>query len=130
MTKPEENNALETEREYRTNVSNRAFEFAMDQLKESYPKSEIETWERQRAEAVAWGADSTVPTPWIDVAAQVRGIPRNEFLARTLDKVNKFAFASAYLVGMRQGIEDAIAQAQTPGAVAAIAVNYTLPVAA
>ena len=127
MTKPEENNALETEREYRTTVSNRAFEFAMDQLKESYPKSEIETWERQRAEAVAWGDDASVPTPWIDIAAQVRVIPRDEFLSRTLDKVHKFAGASAYLVGRRQAIEDAIAQAQTPGAVAAIVIDYTLP---
>lgn len=127
MTEPAESNALETEHAYRLSVSNRAFEFAMEQLKESYPKSEIETWERQRAEAVAWSDDPSVLTPWIDVAAQTRGIPRDEFLARTLDKVHKFAYASAYLVGMRQGIEDAIAQAQTPGAVAAIAIDYTLP---
>ena len=127
MSEPLENNALETEQAYRLSVSNRAFAFAMAQLTAGYPEAEISSWERQRAEAVAWGDDPSVLTPWIDVAAQTRDIPRAEFLARTLDKVNKFAFASAYLIGMRQGIEDAIAQAQTPGAVAAIFIDYTLP---
>tara|TARA_R110000850_G_scaffold275207_1_gene414180 strand:+ start:45663 stop:46145 length:483 start_codon:yes stop_codon:yes gene_type:complete len=107
--------------------NNAAFEQAMLALTADYPPSEISSWERQRAEALGWQADNTAPTPWIDVAAQVRGVPRAEYLQRTAAKVALFAQASAFLVGRRQAIDDAIRQATTSAELEAIVIDYTLP---
>jgi len=107
--------------------NNAAFEQAMLALTADYPPSEISSWERQRAEALGWQADNTAPTPWIDVAAQVRGVPRAEYLQRTVNKVQLFAHASAFLVGRRQAIDDAIRQADTSAGLEAIVIDYTLP---
>ena len=109
--------------------NNAAFEQAMDSLTAGYPPSEISSWERQRAEAVAWGANDQALTPWIDIAAQVRGIDRAEYLGRTLAKVQLFAQASAYLVGKRQALDDAIRQAETVAELEAITIDYSLPTA-
>lgn len=110
-----------------TQRNNTAFESAMQGLTADYPPSEINSWERQRAEALAWNADPQAPTPWIDVAAQTRGVERDVYLARTLAKVNLFASASAFLVGRRQAIDDAIRAATTSAELEAIVIDYTLP---
>lgn len=107
--------------------NNAAFEQAMMALTVDYPPSEISSWERQRAEALAWQADSAAPTPWIDIAAQVRGLDRDDYLQRTVDKVHLFAQASAFLVGRRQAIDDSIRQATTVAELEAIVIDYTLP---
>ncbi|WP_425056702.1 hypothetical protein [Pseudomonas abyssi] len=107
--------------------NNAAFEQAMAGLTADYPPSEINSWERQRAEALAWDADQQAATPWIDIAAHTRGIDRGEYLARTLAKVHLFAQASAFLVGRRQALDDAIRQAETVADLQAIVIDYTLP---
>lgn len=107
--------------------NNLAYEAAIANLTRDYPAAEIQTWERQRAEVIAWEADENAPTPWIDLAASARGLDRNEYLARTLAKVHAFAQASAWLTGRRQGIDDAIRAAATPADLAAITIDYTLP---
>jgi len=107
--------------------NNAAYESAFAALTADYPPSEIATWERQRAEALAWDADSSAPTPWIDMAASARGIERTEYLSRTYAKAQAFAQASAYLTGLRQRYDDAIRAAKTPEQLAAIAIDYTLP---
>jgi len=107
--------------------NNTAYESAIAALTADYPPSEIATWERQRAEALAWHADPATPTPWIDIAASARGIERTEYLARTYAKASAFAQASAWLTGRRQGIDDAIRAATTPEQLAAIVIDYALP---
>lgn len=110
-----------------TKENNAKYEAAIGKMTSEYPDAEITTWERQRTEAVAWGADNSAPTPWIDIAAYARGLPRVEYLTRTLAKVIAFAGASAYLTGVRQGIDDQIRAAVTPADLAAITIDYTLP---
>ena len=110
-----------------TASNNAAYEQAIASLTCDYPAAEISTWERQRAEVIAWAADSTAPTPWIDIAATARGLDRGEYLSRTLAKVNAFAVASAYLTGRRQGIDDQIRAATTAAELAAVVIDYTLP---
>lgn len=107
--------------------NNTQYDAAISLMTCDYPAAEITTWERQRAEAVAWGADSTAPTPWIDIAATARGLDRDEYLERTLAKVNAFAMVSAYLTGRRQGIDDRIRAATTAEELAAVVIDYTLP---
>jgi hypothetical protein len=107
--------------------NNAAYETAISQMTADYPASEIATWERQRAEVIAWEADSTAATPWIDIAASARGLDRDIYLTRTLEKVHAFAQASAWLTGRRQGIDDAIRAATTLEELRAIMIDYTLP---
>ncbi|MGK8477792.1 hypothetical protein [Stutzerimonas stutzeri] len=108
-------------------ANNAAYESAIAALTADYPPSEIATWERQRAEALAWAADTAAPTPWIDIAAAARGLDRGEYLSRTLAKAQAFAQASAWLTGRRQGIDDALRAATTPAELAAVVIDYTLP---
>ncbi|MDP2244002.1 hypothetical protein [Pseudomonas sp.] len=109
--------------------NNAAYETAIAALTSAYPPSEIATWERQRAESLAWSINADAPTPWIDIASTARGIPRDEYLARTLIKATQFAQASAYLTGLRQRYEHDIKSATTAEQLAAITFDYTLPVA-
>tara|TARA_R110001606_G_C15332499_1_gene645714 strand:+ start:733 stop:1143 length:411 start_codon:yes stop_codon:yes gene_type:complete len=110
-----------------TGQNNAAFEQAMSALTSEYPEGEIKSWDRQRDEAIAWEQNSSATTPWIDIAAQTRGIDREVYLARTVTKVHLFADASAFLVGRRQAIDDAIRAATNSGELEAIAIDYTLP---
>lgn len=110
-----------------TAANNAQYDAAISSMTSDYPAAEISTWERQRAEVIAWASDSTAPAPWIDIAASARGLDRGEYLARTLGKVNAFASASAYLTGRRQGIDDQIRAATTAEELAGIVINYTLP---
>lgn len=115
-----------TMREGLTQQNNDAYEQALAQMTVDYPASEIATWERQRAEVIAWQADNTAATPWIDLAASARGLDRTEYLTRTLAKVQAFTQASAWLTGRRQGIDDAI-RAATLEELQAITIDYSLP---
>lgn len=108
-------------------ANNAQYDQSISALTLDYPAAEISTWERQRAEAVAWGADPAAATPWIDIAASARGLDRDEYLSRTLAKVTAFAGASAYLTGRRQGIDDQIRAATTAEQLAAVVIDYTLP---
>lgn len=109
-----------------TQRNNKAYESAIDQMTSDYPASEIQTWERQRAEVLDWHTDNAAATPWIDIAASSRGLDRSEYLARTLAKVQAFATASAWLTGRRQGIDDAIRSALTLEQVRSISIGYEL----
>lgn len=117
----------DAERPSRMAANNSAYDAAIALMTSAYPAAEIATWERQRDEAVAWGADRTAPTPWIDIAATARGLDREDYLERTLAKVNAFAVASAFLTGRRQGIDDALRAATTPDELNAVTIDYTLP---
>ncbi|MDY0250691.1 MAG: hypothetical protein RBR45_11660 [Pseudomonas sp.] len=107
-----------------TKRNNQAYENALSMMTSDYPPSEIQTWERQRAEVLAWNADPLAVTPWIDVAASARGLDRNEYLSRTLVKVQAFAAASAWLTGRRQGIDDSIRAAMTLEQVSSVSISY------
>lgn len=124
LTDAEEAQVIEAERVNAGNplaaaiaLNNSAYEAAIESLTAGYPPSEIATWERQRAEVMAWHLDDTSPTPWIDIAAQARGIQREDFLARTYAKAAQFAQASAYLTGLRQRYETEIKAAVDPSSV-------------
>ncbi len=106
---------------------NSMYEVAASMLKFGYTPSEIDTWGIQREEALAWHADNSKPTPWIDRTAQVRGIDRVELATRIVRNTGMFASASSFLTGRRQGIEDAITAATTQAELNAIVFDFTLP---
>lgn len=111
---------LQTIKDEALSAVNAAFQAAASALTSTYPEAEQKTWPRQEAEALAWQADSTAPTPYLDAVAAARGIDAVELRSRALAKVVAYHTASASLVGQRQALEDAIAAATTAAAVSAI----------
>lgn len=97
------------------------------QLTAGYPDFELQTWEIQRAESLAWNANQTAPTPTIDAMANARGIDRLTYLQKTLAKVQYFQVASAYLVGTRQKYADQAAAAKTQASLDKVVPVFTLP---
>lgn len=89
-------------------------------LTAGYPEFEKLTWADQKREALAWVADNTVATPYLDTLAAFRGISRQEYIEKTVSKVQLFQIASAKLVGQRQYYEDQIKIALAAGNVDAI----------
>lgn len=118
---PEPEPTPEQLRALRLWTNNAAYEQATAALTADYPQLEKDTWPTQDAESRAWLNDPAAPTPWIDRAAAVRGIEREEYLRRTLLKARQFVIMSAWLTGRRQGYEDAIKAGGRPE------LDYQLP---
>ncbi len=98
----------------------RGFEAASAALVEGYPPAERLTWPTQQAEALAWQANSTAPTPFLDGIAASRGITPEDMRQKTLENVLLFMGASQQLVGQRQKLKDQITAATTVEEVQAI----------
>jgi len=87
---------------------NEAYENAIFALTAGYPPNEIASWDKQEAEARAWLADNSTPTPWIDGAAGARNIPKPEFVAKVIAQANALAPVHGALSGKRQLLRDQI----------------------
>lgn len=108
-------------------MNNKAYEEAVQLHTSMYPQSEKDTWPTQDREIKAWVADpENAITSWIDAAALVRGIPREEYLQRTLIKTQQFEQLSAYLTGLRQRYEDLIKASTTHEELESIVFNYEI----
>lgn len=90
------------------------------QLTAGYPEPERLTWPAQQAEALAFAANSSASTPYLDGLAAARGIPQDEMRSRTLAAVQGFMVASQVLVGTRQKIQTQIDESQSIAALDAI----------
>ena len=108
-----------------TGIINTAFEAAAQALTAGYPPTERATWFMQQSEVLAWGADNTKPTPYLDGIAQARGIDPATMRQKTLDNVRLFMAASQFLIGTRQALRDQIAAATNESEVASI--NWPAP---
>jgi hypothetical protein len=105
---------------------NQAFNRAAEALTAGYPAAEIDTWHDQKIEALAWHANNSVATPYIDALASYRGIPRLLYLEKTVAKVLAFTEKAQRLVGTRQKYADQIALASTVAQVDAVSTTFTL----
>lgn len=85
---------------------NAAAQADVEPYTQGYPSFEQKTWDRQAAEAAAYAADSSAPTPWCDIAAASRGIDRVEFIGKVAAKTAAFMPLSAKVSGYRQKLED------------------------
>ena len=106
---------------------NGAYQQAIATLTPTYPNDERLTFDKQEAEARAWLADNSVPTPFVDALADGRQMEKAELVSRIIGKADAFAFSSGLLTGQRQRYEDLLDAAETPEAVAAIVPAYSLP---
>jgi hypothetical protein len=87
---------------------NANYEAAVNQMTAGYPQTEIASWPKQEREARAWVADNTVPTPWIDAAAEERGITKVDLVTKIVENADALAPLHGALTGKRQKLRDQI----------------------
>ena len=106
---------------------NATYNTATSALVETYPQTELLTFDKQESEARAWTADNNAETPLIDKLAEGRQIDKVELVRRIIAKADAFALATGYLTGQRQRFEDLLGKAQTVEEVEAIVPGYVMP---
>lgn len=92
---------------------NKAADKIMAALISTYPDREISTFDKQEAEARAYMADPTAPTPLLSALAKARGLSMDELVKRVIAKADAFAVASGYIIGQRQALEDQLDTCKT-----------------
>lgn len=92
---------------------NKAADKIMAALISTYPDREISTFDKQEAEARAYMADPTAPTPLLSALAKARGLSMDELVKRVIAKADTFAAASGYIIGQRQALEDQLDACKT-----------------
>lgn len=92
---------------------NKAADKIMAALISTYPDREISTFDKQEAEARAYMADPTAPTPLLSALAKARGLSMDELVKRVIAKADAFAAASGYIIGQRQALEDRLDTCKT-----------------
>lgn len=92
---------------------NKAADKIMAALISTYPDHEISTFDKQEAEARAYMADPTAPTPLLSALAKARGLSMDELVKRVIVKADAFAVASGYIIGQRQALEDQLDTCKT-----------------
>lgn len=92
---------------------NKAADKIMAALVSTYPDREISTFDKQEAEARAYMADPTAPTPLLSALAKARGLSMDELVKRVIAKADTFAAASGYIIGQRQALEDQLDACKT-----------------
>lgn len=92
---------------------NKAADKIMAALISTYPDREISTFDKQEAEARAYMADPTAPTPLLSALAKARGLSMDELVKRVIAKADAFAAASGYIIGQRQTLEDQLDTCKT-----------------
>lgn len=92
---------------------NKAADKIMATLISTYPDREISTFDKQEAEARAYMADPTAPTPLLSALAKARGLSMDELVKRVIVKADAFAAASGYIIGQRQALKDQLDTCKT-----------------
>jgi hypothetical protein len=77
------------------------FESAVSSLTAGWPQHEIQTWSKQEAEARAFVANQSSPTPMLTTIAATRGLTVSELAQRVIRDADAFTNASAHYVGLR-----------------------------
>ena len=88
------------------------------------PVFEVQGWVIQGAEAKAWKADPSAPTPTLDAIAKARGIEPDALRAGAYKKTMMYEGLVAAVTGQRQKYNDLLRAAKTAEAVNAIIVVY------
>ena|SRR5438874_8640732 len=97
-----------------------AFSSRIAAVKAGYPDEEVSSWPEQKAEAAAYNADKTAPTPLLASMARARGIALADLVSRVLANAAAWSVTSGALIGKRQRYEDQVAAAKNVDDVSAI----------
>lgn len=99
---------------------NAACDTALNLLKRTYPPGEVESWDKQEREAVAYKADVSTPTPLLTALSESRGVLLSELVERVIAKAETYAMLSGTIIGQRQRLEDELDRAEDAASIAAI----------
>lgn len=90
------------------------------------PSFEVQTWAQQAAEAKAWHADSTAPTPMLTIIAMQRGLPVDILRQKAYEKAVAYEQLVAVIAGKRQKYEQMLDAATTVDDIEKIVVTYAI----
>ncbi|PNX49321.1 MAG: hypothetical protein BV459_00275 [Thermoplasmata archaeon M11B2D] len=99
----------------------------MNSILLQYPRSEVFSWDKQEAEAIAWQSDNLASTPLIDQISTERNIDKTLLITKILEKALMFKQFSGCIFGQRQKLEDLVDAAATVAEVDAISVVIIPP---
>ena len=119
--------ALQERKKHRLELVNAAYENAVSALVNTYPPTELLTFDKQEAEARAYLDDASASTPFLSGLAAARGITLDDLVRRVIAKSDAFAVVVASLTGQRQRYEDLLDAAVTVEDLEAVVPEYTLP---
>ena len=108
-------------------IADAAQKFIDSIITDVYPEFEKLTFEEQKKEALAWEADNSSLTPYLDLLAGARGIDRVELINKVIVKVNEFQQVCFYIAGQRQAKTEVAKSATTTAELDAIDLSYSLP---
>lgn len=89
------------------------FEQRAEEIAGKYPWFERDTWQDQEAEALAYQADPTAPTPNLTGITQWRDITLAELVQRVIANAAAWRAVAPDLCGQRQAASDQIEAAKT-----------------
>ena len=124
---PTEEELLERAKTAKLYEINAAYEAATSAIVETYPKTELLTFDKQEAEARSYNDDPTATTPFVDALAAGRTMDKAELVRCIIAKADAFSVAVGYYTGQRQKYEDMVKAAETAEAVTTIVPVYALP---
>lgn len=124
---PTEAELLERAKTAKLYEINAAYEAATSSIVETYPKTELLTFDKQEAEARSYNDDPTATTPLVDALAAGRTMDKAELVRRIIAKADAFSVAVGYYTGQRQKYEDMVKAAETAEDIQAIVPEYALP---
>ena len=86
----------------RTQENDRTFNYKATELKKKYPEAEVDSWDQQRREALAYTDDNTVSTPLLSVIATERNISVADLSVKVITHATVYDSALGTLLGKYQ----------------------------
>ena len=107
---------------------NSACDAILNQAVNSYPESEVLTFDQQVEEVKAYQASGNpADAPLLSTLSSARGITLDDLIQRVMAKRQAFSVLSGYVIGQRQALEDRLDECQTTEEVNAIVVDIKIP---
>lgn len=108
-------------------VINTAADTAMATVSAKYPRSEIDSWQIQTAEAAAFAADNNASTPFIDgLMAHRSGVTKSDLANKITTNKAAYTALAADVFGQRQALDDLVEAAITIADLDAIVVSIAV----
>jgi hypothetical protein len=85
-------------------IKEEQFLIEVAQIKAGYTEDEIKSWDKQEAEARAWFADNTAPTPLLDGIVFESGEAKEALVANIIAKADAYAAAFGKALGRKRKI--------------------------
>jgi hypothetical protein len=86
-------------------VASSFLEKELEGISNKYPTEERDTWNIQKEEALAYKADSSSDTPFLDVLSDAKGISVDDLATAVLENSETFAKLSSLALGKKQALQ-------------------------